>query len=399
MKRLHVLLPGLLLLAACEPQPQAAELMVQELPTPAATESLAPQLFAFADILSLSWLEASAEGHALRYSLWQDGGWSEPRLVASGGDWFVNWADMPGVMPAGDGNWLAWWLQKSGADPYAYDIQLALSEDGDTWREIGTPHADSTPTEHGFVSAFALPGGRLGLAWLDGRNTASSGHEHHGGAMTLRHGEIDGDTVREQELDARVCDCCQTDAAWANDALVLVYRDRDENEVRDIRARRFANGEWEESVLVHADGWRIPGCPVNGPAVAADGDFVAVAWFTAAEGKPQVRLALSRDGGRSFAAPLRLDDGAPEGRVDVLVHPRHGVLASWLEKTGEGAEVRLRKVSRDGNPGGSLRLVASSAERASGFPRLGLAPDGRLLMAWTDTAGGRQVRTAAITLD
>src|SRR5690606_41497204 len=109
--------------------------------------------------------------------------------------------------------------------------------------------------------------------------------------------------------------------------------------------------------------------------------------------------AVSREGGRSLAGQRRLEDGAPEGGVDVLVHPRHGVLASWLEKTGEGAEVRLRKVSRDGNPGGSLRLVASSAERASGFPRLGLAPDGRLLMAWTDTAGGRQVRTAAITLD
>jgi hypothetical protein len=38
-------------------------------------------------------------------------GWSEPRTVASGADWFVNWADVPSVIRLANGTlvgWVAW---------------------------------------------------------------------------------------------------------------------------------------------------------------------------------------------------------------------------------------------------------------------------------------------------
>ena len=32
------------------------------------------------------------------------------------------------------------------------------------------------------------------------------------------------------------------------------------------------NGEWTAPATVFSDGWHIPGCPTNGPAVAARGE-------------------------------------------------------------------------------------------------------------------------------
>ena len=39
---------------------------------------------------------------------------------------------------------------------------------------------------------------------------------------------------------------------------------------------------------------------MNGPAVAAHGADIVVAWYTAAESVPRVRLVRSSDGGASF---------------------------------------------------------------------------------------------------
>ncbi|HEX6928495.1 MAG TPA: hypothetical protein VF267_04555, partial [Gammaproteobacteria bacterium] len=177
-----------LVLSACD-MPGAA-VRPEPLLSPARAESFAPQLFDTGDRISLSWLEVDGDGHALRYAVWESGQWSAAKTVTSGDDWFANWADLPGVRPLQGGGWLAWWLQKSAADTYAYDVKLAFSDDGVQWREAGSPHTDGTQTEHGFVTVFDLPESRTGLAWLDGRGTrAAKDHAHHGeGGMSLRYG-------------------------------------------------------------------------------------------------------------------------------------------------------------------------------------------------------------------
>ena len=99
-------------------------------------------------------------------------GWSEARDVASGDNFFVNWADVPSVRALADGSLAAHWLQKSGAGTYAYDVKLSFSKDrGRTWTPAVSPHSDGTQTEHGFASLFQAPGAGagLGLVWLDGR--------------------------------------------------------------------------------------------------------------------------------------------------------------------------------------------------------------------------------------
>ena len=330
-----------------------------------------------------------------------NGSWSAPRTVATGTDWFINWADFPSVVPVTDQFWAAHWLQQKPGDVYSYDVRMSVSPDGGaSWSPPMSPHDDGTPTEHGFVSLLAS-GGRLQAAWLDGRHTTGE-HEHGhgtGGAMTLRGALVQPDgrlQDRDYELDGRVCDCCQTDAAMTSEGAVVVYRDRSDDEIRDIAiVRRTADG-WSEPVHVSNDGWRIDACPVNGPAVDARGDDVVVAWFTAPD-KPRVRVAFSGDGGRTFSKPVEVASGKVAGRVDVVLLADGRAAVSWLADAPGAAEIRVQRFARDGAAGAAMTIARSDVARSSGFPQMVLA-EGGLLFAWTESGTVPRVRTALARL-
>jgi hypothetical protein len=148
---------------------------------------------------------------------------------------------------------------------------------------------------------------------------------------------------------------------------------------------------------VHADGWKIDGCPVNGPAVAADGEVVAVAWFTAAGDTARVRVAFSTDAGATFGAPIDLESGvAALGRVDVVLQDDGTAMITWLSRTSrEKASVAIAAVRRDGTVIAQATLGDTDASRQSGFPRMARAGTG-VLVAWTDT-GSATVKLASVT--
>jgi hypothetical protein len=226
----------------------------------------------------------------------------------------------------------------------------------------------------------------LGLVWLDGRAFVEYDGADATEEMSLRFRSASGPGSAGEEMlvDGRVCDCCQTGAARTTDGWVVVYRDRSEDEIRDIYATRLVDGEWTVGRPVHRDGWHIAACPVNGPAVAADGDRVVVAWFTGAADMSRVLAAFSDDQGVTFSEPVRIDDGAPIGRVH-LVLDGDGALVSWIETVGEAAEVRMRRVAADRRVDDSRTIAALSAARASGFPRMVRDGDD-LVFAWTDAS-------------
>jgi hypothetical protein len=407
--------PLLFLVLGCAREDAAAgeegaltTLAVEELPTPALPGSGEPRLSPAGDGVVLSWLEpvttqsdtsGAADLWRLRVVMLGDDGPGESRTVAEGDDWFVNWADFPSVVQAADGTLLAHWLQREGEGTYDYGVRVARSGDhGVTWSEPWRPHEDPEKGEHGFVSIFPLADGGSGLVWLDGRRFAA-GEE----MMTLRARTLDasGNPGPETLVDDMICDCCQTDAAITSKGAVVVYRDRTEGEVRDIYASSLIDGVWTSGHPVHQDGWVIPACPVNGPAVDARGDDVVVAWFSAPGDSARVQVAFSTDAGASFGPPSRLDAGNPGGRVDVTLLPDGTAIALWIERAGEqGAELRVRRVRPDGALGAPALVAASSAERASGFPRMVPDGQGRLVFAWTDVSGASPlVRLARVPAD
>lgn len=384
--------------AAVESQDLTAPL--ERLTTPAGSNSAQPNLSTSPRGVLLSWIERDGPKATLRFAERAAAGWSGPREVASGTNWFVNWADVPSVMRLAGSELAAHWLQKSGPDTYAYDVRLSYSrDDGKTWASSFLPHSDGTRTEHGFASLFAMPGGGLGLTWLDGRETKPGGHDGHGaGAMTVRSAAFDRSwrQIAELPVDVRVCDCCPTSVAVTADGPIVAYRDRSEDDVRDIMVSRLEQGKWTAPVPVHADGWKVAACPVNGPMLSASGRKVAVAWFSAKDDQPRAWAAFSSDAGRSFGAPIRLDDSGTLGRVDIELLTDGSAVASWIEFAEQRAQLRVRRVEPSGTRSKALTVSAIAGSRASGYPRL--AASGRdAVLAWTETSDGRsQVQTAAI---
>ena len=378
-------------------------LVIRPTDSPTTGDAREPELSATADgRIILSWVEKlDGKRYALRTALRDQTGWSEPRTVAEGDNWFVNWADFPSVIALKDGSLAAHWLVKSGSATYAYDVNIALSKDGgQTWSKPIVPHLDNTQTEHGFVSLLPLNDGRLGAIWLDGRNMKGMKDDHDEGKplavnMTLRYATIDAAGVisDEAQLDERVCECCQTSATVSSDGVVAVYRDRSPNEVRDIYSVRRTNNTWETPRAVHADNWEINGCPVNGPAVAASDRNLAVGWFTGAGGKPAVKVAFSADAGATFGNPIQVDDGETLGRVDLLLLPDNSALVCWLSGTAEGGAIKVRRVRADGKLGPPAVIAKTDISRSSGFPRMALLGN-EVHFAWTEFGKPSRVRMA-----
>jgi len=345
----------------------------------------------------LSWVEyLNDTTDVLAFStLEETGEWSAPNIISKGTNWFVNWADFPSMVAykENSNHLAAHWLQKSAVGTYDYDVHIAQSKDGGkNWSSSFVPHTDGISAEHGFVSMIPAKKGEIFATWLDGRYTktenSSDGHDHEGqgGAMTLRGAFFNtkGQLSGEIELDNKVCDCCSTSATVTKNGVVVVYRDRSDEEIRDISIVRQIGQDWTRPRTLHADEWEIAGCPVNGPKITSDGQSkVAVAWYTMAKDTAKVLVVISNDGGANFSQPIRIDDGNPLGRVD-LAFKDNSLIISWLEnKKDENAEIRVAKIIGDSNIEKKMTITQTSAARSSGFPILELV-DGQLIMAWTE---------------
>ena len=348
---------------------------------PAGPGAMAPNLgVTVDDVVLLTWLEPTgSDGHRLLVSRLEGDSWSPATEVVRGSDFFANWADLPQIARAVDGTLFVHWLDKLGDDTYAYGARLSRSRDGgDTWEAMGLLHDDASPTEHGFVSYAALPNGDIQAFWLDGRSMLD------GGSMHLRTTSLSASSSKAGTstlLDERVCECCATDAVVADSGPLVVYRDRSDSEIRDIAVVRAVGDRWSEPTTIADDGWEINGCPVNGPAAATRGDVVAVAWFTGAGGAAQVRAALSTDGGATFAEPLVIDDEKPLGRADVTSLGEGDFAVSWLGRSDGGAEIRWRRLEKDGSLGAVQTVTLTTARRSAGVPKM-VSREGELLFVW-----------------
>lgn len=199
---------------------------------------------------------------------------------------------------------------------------------------------------------------------------------------------------------------------------------------RLVLARSGDDGDtWEETVVDDAvvPTQRVMIFLPPAPSLAVDPERgrVYVAFHDGRRGDPDVLLWASGDGGRSFAAPQRVDDAgadgttqylprvavAPGGRVDVAYYDRRRDALDLMN------EVSFRS-SFDGGRTFTARQTLSDVPFDSrvgfggerGMPDLGsrlglVAGDDRALAFWTDTRRGtpgvvrQDVAFAAVTVD
>lgn len=389
----------MILLLGCTEEPKKEKPQLDQIENHAGEGSALPFLFSNDKQTFLSWVAPVSDTlMALSFSTWNEDQWSPPEEIIRDRDWFVNWADFPALVE-NKGNLLTHLLKKSSSGTYSYDIKLNLRQKGGgSWQTDLPLHSDNTPTEHGFVTTLPYKDGFF-VTWLDGRNTIENGKGERG-AMTIRAAEvsIDGTINNEMMLDARTCDCCQTTAAITSNGPVVIYRDRSDDEVRDISIVRHVAGEWTSPKSIHEDRWQLKGCPVNGPKAAVQGNHLAIAWFTGANALPMVNLIFSKDGGATFGKPIRVDEANAMGRVDLLLLNENLAIVSWMETNNKQAELKALRINRDGTKGQTKLIAQMDASRKTGFPQMELVGDA-VFFAWTNVDGDfSTVRTARMAV-
>lgn len=356
----------------------------------------------------LSWLEPVAGGAwAMKFSRFDSlqSAWGPASTITQGTDLFTNWADFPQLAIAANGRLTAVWFVNNPAHHAApgghhgpgYRAIYSHSADrGKTWTPELPVSDESLPVE--FVALQPLHDGRVLAAWLDGRAQASENPR-----MRLYARILDGpgpDVV----IDDSVCDCCQLSLIPTDDDGALVaYRGRTAGEIRDIHLARFDGKSWTKLGALNTDGWKIAGCPVNGPQLAQSGERVGAVWFTAADNQSRVLARVSAEGGATFGPVLRVDLGRPQGRVDGVMLTDGTFVMTWLELTGTEAGREGGIYLRTLSPAGQLsepRLIAPSrTSRMSGFPRVVALGPRRLLLTCTQDSEPTRVLAFSIDLD
>lgn len=346
----------------------------------------------------VSYLAPAESGRSLQFHVIKDGHWGDAQTVATGENWFINWADFPSVIPITDSMWAAHWLVRRKAGGYAYDVHASVTEDsGQTWSTPFLLHSDGTDTEHGFVTLYPA-GDQIGAVWLDGRNTAEESETFTGMTLRSAHFSATGVASNEQVVDELTCDCCQTDVAISTDGPVAVYRNRTTDEIRDIYVSRYVDGTWQPGQVLNDDGWNIAGCPVNGPVIKAMGSTVVVSWFTSANDEPKVKTAWSFDAGQTFGPPIVVADANVRGYVGSALISDDNLIVSWICKTSSDRNaICYQDVNADGHLGELKSLETHGVVARMSVPQLAKVDD-NLLFVWTDKVNEQAVIKSAVVL-
>jgi hypothetical protein len=177
---------------------------------------------------------------------------------------------------------------------------------------------------------------------------------------------------------------------------IVVYRNRTEDEVRDIYYSRLVENQWTEPKPVFNDLWTIAGCPVNGPAIAANDNMVAVAWYTMSDNVPKVKLAFSSNNGGTFNTPILLSSDNTIGRVDLELLKDNSAIALWVDTIEEQAVIQIQRINETGEKSDIMSLAKTSNDRSSGFPRMIIKDNIAYL---TYTVSGKDLSIKTLTVD
>ncbi|CAI8280422.1 MAG: Uncharacterised protein [Flavobacteriaceae bacterium] len=323
--------------------------------------------------------------------------WNKPSLINSSADWFVNWADFPRITANNLNGLSVHYLQKSGEDTYSYDIKVMNSSDGGAnWNKPLKLHTDNTKTEHGFVSTINYNNDFLST-YLDGRQNELAKHDKGiKPQMTLRSTSynVNGEILMDKLIDDRVCDCCQTDLGITKSNIpITVYRDRSENETRDIYYSFFKDSNWSIPAVVNNDKWIISGCPVNGPAISTFKNSSSVVWYTEEEGESKLKIAFSENIINGFDDPILINANDPLGRVDIEMISETSSLISYMDIVDEKAYIKVQKINSITGNNKFIIIEEISNTRASGFPKINIIDNDKTIITWTDAQNKYNVKT------
>ena len=374
--------------AVCAPSTFGQSIHAESFANPAAAGSLQPNWSTAPDGSAiLSWIEPGSDDmYSLRYAVLRGTTWSASHTIAAHRHFFEQPAEVPEVIQVSDKQWLAHWVEMPNEQSEAENIYTSSSPDGVHWTAPLMSHKDRSPVQHGLASMIPSGPNQASIFWLE----ALHGEDEPTYLMRTIV-DMSGKEIREEKLQGDVCSCCPTAVAKTAKGLLLAYRGRTPQDIRDIDILRLENGHWSQPKNLHADNWHINACPTNAAAVAAKGDRVAVSWFTGATDPPKVEIAFSSNSGADFSPAATVSTGHAFGYTSIALNEDGSATVSWLERgTSGNARVLVRRVTSAGAAGTVLE-VAAGGRMELGYPRI-LHAGGGTFIAW----GGEKLQTARL---
>jgi hypothetical protein len=297
-------------------------------------------------------------------------------------------------------------------------IKVARSADGGrTFTPGRALQAPAAAGDRGWHALTIDAAGAAHVMWLDHRGMATAkaeSHEQHeaaamdGAAMALRSGlfySTDAGAAQERELLKGVCYCCKVAMTTGKDgALVAAWRHVYPGNIRDIAftVSRDGGRTFAAPARLSTDNWQLAGCPDDGPALAVDGEgTIHAVWPTVIGGdKPEgaIFYASSRDG-RTFSSRTRIPTlGSPKPMHPQIVADGSGRLTvAWDEVIGGVRQAAMRTISFDGagQPIFGAMTRLGPPDVPSSYPILVSTPAGVLAVYVEGRAGASSVRVKA----
>jgi hypothetical protein len=263
----------------------------------------------------------------------------------------------------------------------ASDLQLSRSLDGA--RTFGPPLRvnEDRPISHSFDGLAVAPDGTVLVTWIDGRDGLPNPATYV--ARVVDRGEHVERTAR---LDGDTCVCCRVAlAAGPGEAVAVLWRKVFPGDVRDmvLGLSRDGGRSFAPPVRVRDDGWKITACPHRGGQVAIDarGRYYA-AWYTeGARGLPRMLFATSADG-RRFGPAVQVTGAGSTipDQVRLAVSPAGAVVIAWEDATAVRRRVLLRASADGGRTLGPVRVLSDAVKAYA--PDVKVTPEGDFLVAW-----------------
>jgi hypothetical protein len=304
-------------------------------------------------------------------------------------------------------------------------ILAARSDDSGASFSAAKPLAGGEASgNRGWEAIAADPEGHVVSVWLDhrelagtpagqapmhheGHDHASAGHAPVDGAARARLSKLyfsrvdDGSAAPVENagagraIAAGVCYCCKTAVVTgAGGTVFAAWRHVYPGNIRDIAftVSRDGGRTFAEPIRVSDDQWVLDGCPENGPAMALDGrERIHIVWLTLVSVTSDVEPALAlfyatSSDGRTFSPRRRLPtEGVPK-HAQIVSANDGSLTVVWEEQAGGKRHV---VVGRQRGGEAFTRQVVSGAGSAV-YPVVALAADSAVV-AWTREANGTSV--------
>ena len=290
-------------------------------------------------------------------------------------------------------------------------IRTARSLDGGkTFAAPTTLQSEEAAGDRGWPALTLDAQGVAHAIWLDHRSLARPAGQaphanHHDGttadgvAMAQKSGlyyaALGTSASPERALAMGVCYCCKTAiVAGADGAIFTAWRHVYEGNLRDIAfsASRDGGRTFAAPVRVSQDDWAINGCPDDGPAMSVDASgTVHLVWPTVVGGQtPEGALfyASSRDG-RTFSPRLRIPTlGSPKpSHPQIAIDGGGRIVVAWDEAVNGRRMAAMREIRRSADAKVSFgEPIVLSTQGPAVYP-IAATASGGLVAAWTAGTG------------